>query len=142
MNSILKRRRKIVLFTFTDCRVTGPDGECLFDPAWGVYDMAVGETINSVYAGSADRLRFNVYPSKSDNPTSNPVYTDADLLEFDLFERIRTLRETGTGSDLEELIDLAGRLCPNVWLVNQELWELAEGRTALQQKIRSLNAKR
>ena len=99
--------------------------------------MAVGETICSVYSGSADRLRFNVYPSKPDSKTSNPVYTGADQLEFDLYQRVRTLRETQSGSDLAELVDLAGRVCPDAWLLHQELSELAEGNETLLRKIQS-----
>ena len=137
LRSIVKKRRRIVLLSFTDCRVTGPNGECLFQPDWGVYDMAVGETICSVYSGSADRLRFNVYPSKPDSKTSNPVYTGADQLEFDLYQRVRTLRETQSGSDLAELVDLAGRVCPDAWLLHQELSELAEGNETLLRKIQS-----
>lgn len=33
-----------ILFSFQNCRVTAADGELLFDPAWGCYDMAVGES--------------------------------------------------------------------------------------------------
>lgn len=35
---------KNLIFSFDDCRVTAADDEVLFDPAWGCYDMALGES--------------------------------------------------------------------------------------------------
>jgi len=49
-----------LLFSFSGCTVNSFSGECLFDPTWGVYDMAVGASIESVCAGPADSHRYRV----------------------------------------------------------------------------------
>ena len=42
LQEIMSRNGLNILFTFTDCLVTGPREEELFRPEWGNYDMAVG----------------------------------------------------------------------------------------------------
>jgi phenylalanine-4-hydroxylase len=51
---ITRRQQKNVLLSFSDCRVQNEAGEALFEPEWGVFDMAVGATIDSVAGGAAD----------------------------------------------------------------------------------------
>ena len=46
---------KIQLMSFSDCTVTYKE-EILFKPEWGIYDMAVGKEVVSVFAGPADDL--------------------------------------------------------------------------------------
>ena len=48
---------KIMIIRFNDCRVRFED-QLLFLPHWGPYDMAVGKSIPSVYAGPADPHHF------------------------------------------------------------------------------------
>src|ERR1700748_2376317 len=45
--NILNLDGKIQVITFKDCTVTNDNGEIVFQPEWGVYDMAVGEKIVS-----------------------------------------------------------------------------------------------
>lgn len=65
LRNITKVHATVLLMTIDNCTALGPAGEVLFDPDWGTYDMAVGDKIASVYAGSADPLRFDVYPAAS-----------------------------------------------------------------------------
>ena len=54
LNNIWKNRKGInMLMSFSDCEVTYKN-EYLFKPEWGLYDMAIGHSIVSVYAGAAD----------------------------------------------------------------------------------------
>ncbi len=53
VHSIKGRDGNLLLLTFQDCRVTLGD-RLLFDPAWGDYDLAIGESVPSAYAGAAD----------------------------------------------------------------------------------------
>ncbi|MEC8610398.1 MAG: aromatic amino acid hydroxylase, partial [Bacteroidota bacterium] len=43
-----------MIFSFKDCTVTYKN-QTLFKPEWGIYDMAVGEKITSVFSGVADK---------------------------------------------------------------------------------------
>jgi len=127
LESIAKEGRKVLLLTFTGCTVTGPEGELLFDPAWGTYDMAVGEHIVSVYPGSADRGKFDVYPPASREKTRRARRSAADAAEFALYRRLRDLRESGDRGErrLVGLFEAAREQAPRAWLLYLELLELA-----------------
>lgn len=45
LQTITRRDQRLLLLSFTDCWVVSPQGELLFEPSWGVYDMAVGESL-------------------------------------------------------------------------------------------------
>ncbi len=127
LKQIAKEDGKIVLMSFKNCHVSGPAGEILFDPAWGNYDMAVGEKITSVYAGSADRLRFNVYPSKSGRtgPASRvSTYTNREKYELSLYQQVRNFREESRSVGLDTIVKDALSSSPDAWLLHLELLEL------------------
>ena len=86
---------KIQLMTFSDCTAKDKAGNILFDPAWGVYDMAVGEKITSVFCGAADKDAFLEIAYKSAKGTHHPEY-DAKTLELHkLYQQVRNRRHTG-----------------------------------------------
>jgi phenylalanine-4-hydroxylase len=136
--SITKQEHKILLMSFSDCTVTGPAGEILFEPGWGQYDMAVGEHITSVYPGSADRGRYDVYPAASREATRRPQWTDQDQVEFALYARVRELRDAGSPAEeaLSELFTAAREQAPQAWLLFLELLELAPADGALVPPLR------
>lgn len=127
LQSVTKEDHRILLMSFSNCTVTGPDGELLFQPEWGQYDMAVGEHVTSVYPGSADRARYDVYPPASPKKTRKPAWSERDLREFDLYSRLRALRERGSVRE-EELVELMAALrsdAPDAWLLWLEILEIA-----------------
>lgn len=140
LNAILKHAHRIVLMQFSDCTVTGPDGELLFDPAWGQYDMAVGERIVSVNPGSADRSRFDVYPRGSVHRTPVAEPSPAERKEFALYQRVREARESGSSTDDSLLQDLYSDIegdAGSCWLLLLELLELAVPGGKLARQLRA-----
>jgi phenylalanine-4-hydroxylase len=138
LDSITKHDHRILLMSFSDCAVTGPAGEMLFEPAWGQYDMAVGDHVTSVYPGSADRARFDVYPPASPKKTRKAAWTEQDQREFALYQQLRTLRESGKYDDtaLGSLWESVKRDAPSAWLLWLELLELAAPQGALAPGLR------
>ena len=125
LNHVHKKNRFVQLLSFSDATVLGPKGERLFEPEWGTYDMAVGEHIRSVYPGSADRARFDVYPPASSRTTTPQDYTEQDLVEFELHKRMRELREGGYDhASLCELHAKIERHANSAWLLKLELLEI------------------
>jgi phenylalanine-4-hydroxylase len=57
LESTLYKEGKLLLLSFSDCTVER-HSQVLFRPEWGMYDMAVGEKITSVFAGAADSESF------------------------------------------------------------------------------------
>ncbi|MCH8569221.1 MAG: aromatic amino acid hydroxylase [Balneolales bacterium] len=117
---------KLVLVTFENCTVKGKDGELMFSPDWGVYDMAAGSRIQSVYSGSADKEKYNVYPPKSDRTTIKDEYSKEQLQLFSLYQRIRNMREQNTFllSEIEAIHTELSHSFKESWLPRLELLEL------------------
>ncbi|MFW6347514.1 MAG: hypothetical protein ACOC2C_02750, partial [Cyclonatronaceae bacterium] len=149
LNALHRRNGKLLLMSFSNCRVTGPKGETLFKPEFGQYDMAVGRRISSVYSGSADKENFNVYPPKSAQTTIKDEFTEAELRLFELYKEIRSIREAGSTdlAPLQRIHETLKASYPNAWLPRLELLELlnknhngsgAALRQALQQELEQL----
>ncbi|MFT7246213.1 MAG: phenylalanine-4-hydroxylase [Candidatus Azotimanducaceae bacterium] len=96
LKSMYKERGLMLLMTFEDCIVLDPAGNTLFDPAWGYYDMVVGESVRSVFAGSADPTQFDVYPAASTRKTHRG---EQDQNEIDLYQQVQNLHPTGRGGN-------------------------------------------
>jgi len=95
VKTILAVNKKTQLITFTNCRVTDKNGQILFDPSWGVFDMAVGEKISSVFCGAADKDAFVDITYKSNIETHHALY-DARTLELhQLYQQVRNRRHNG-----------------------------------------------
>jgi phenylalanine-4-hydroxylase len=95
VKSIVAANGKTQLITFINCAVKDKDGNMLFNPAWGEYDMAVGEKIVSVFCGAADKDAFLEIAYKSNVATHHPVY-DARTLELhQLYRQVRNRRHNG-----------------------------------------------
>lgn len=114
---------KILLMSFRDCTVSY-QGQKLFDPEWGTYDMAVGEKVVSVFAGFADKEEGESDCYISETNTIKGTQDDAQLMSY--YQEVRTIREdASTNGDLEKtykklLIDY-----PDDWLISVEIFELA-----------------
>lgn len=74
---------KILLISFKDCLVTFED-QVLFEPSWGIFDMAVGKEITSAYCGGADNSSFKIEKKEykptplSKVPKSNNLYKEVE----------------------------------------------------------------
>ena len=83
---------KILLISFDNCKVTY-NREILFKAEWGVYDMAVGENIISVYAGPASDESFDDLHNISKVKTKKIKYSLKEKELFKLYKKVRNIRE-------------------------------------------------
>jgi phenylalanine-4-hydroxylase len=95
VKKIMASNGKTQLITFESCTVNGPDGNILFDPSWGIYDMAVGAKIISVFCGAADKDAFVEIPYKSNTGTHHATYDGNTLELHKLYEQVRNRRQKG-----------------------------------------------
>lgn len=140
---------KIQLITFGNCTVKNKEGELLFDPSWGVYDMAVGEKIVSVFCGAADKEAFLEIAYKSNTGTHHVQYDERTIELHQLYQQVRNRRHTG--GDFGFLGNVWRKLQADHhddWLCALEILELldhenaepalaAEIRTFLEQKAKN-----
>ncbi|QHS57800.1 aromatic amino acid hydroxylase [Mucilaginibacter sp. 14171R-50] len=110
VTEISSKNSRIFLIKFENCIVLDEVGQVLFDPSWGVYDMAVGETLTSVFCGAADKDAFLEIAYKSNTGTHHPEYDQRTKELHKLYQQVRNRRHTG--GDLGFL--------GNVWLMLQK----------------------
>ena len=122
-----------LIASFENCTVKYKD-QILFQPDWGIYDLAIGQSVKSVFGGPADRAAFG----ESDDFKAKTVPPrDISGIERNLnqnYAAIRKIRESGfTNSELENaltpLLTKHEQTFPNDWLLHIEALELIENRT-------------
>ncbi len=88
--------------------------------------MAVGAEIPSVFAGTADKQRHNIFPQKSERVAIPIQYSDKDLRLHELYNIVRRQRnlEKRERERLEPVIDILDREYAGEWLLRLELREL------------------
>ncbi len=124
---------RLLVVTWEDCTVT-LGTRTLFEPSWGIFDMACGSAVDSVFGGAPDRARYQMgtgeTPPRMGFQKTN--LTDDNLQLNELYERVRKLRESGSSreppaSAVTVLEEVHGRLVagyPDDWLLRWELLEL------------------
>jgi phenylalanine-4-hydroxylase len=131
LESILRRDGMIILMSFRDCSVTY-HGKVLFQPEWGMYDMAIGERIVSAFNGPADAAGFELtYPA----PEEKTHKIEHDLKSrnlFKLYGEIRLIRESGSRFEhLPAIWNSVKNDHPDDWLLAMEIYELLVTETLL-----------
>ena len=123
---ILHRNGKPILISFSDCTARYGD-RLLFDPAWGAYDMAVGDRITSVFNGAVDKdAYFDVALVPKERTIKAPSDAQRKKLE-NLYAQVRKIRESKTGYDrLGEIWETQQAEHPEDWLLSMEIFELLE----------------
>ncbi|HVP07247.1 MAG TPA: aromatic amino acid hydroxylase [Candidatus Acidoferrum sp.] len=124
LDRILRHNGNIVLMTFTECRVQ-KDGMVLFQPSWGVYDMAVGENIVSVFCGAADQDAYEQVSLVPRERTIKQVYDDRTIALQGLYREIRNYREENRTDDaIIRVWETVRREHSDDWLAALEILEL------------------
>jgi len=135
LSSILRRHHKNLVFSLQECTVTDRVGNLLFQPEWGDYDMAVGEEVVSLYGGSADKERFQIFQPEPQSTESRCQYDEVTEGLFHSYQQIRHFREAVAASDaldgrfyssVQSLLDEIARGANDEWLLHFEALELAQ----------------
>ncbi len=116
---------KIILISFKDCSVTY-NGEVLFEPEWGRYDMAVGKEVISAYAGPADHESFDLITHTPSTTTIKSKKTPEKEELESLYQSVRNIRNgENTKYSLNAAFDIVKKHHPKDWLLSVEIYELA-----------------
>jgi phenylalanine-4-hydroxylase len=127
VKSIERRNTNIILISFVDCSLQNEHGELFFDPSWGIYDMAVGEKVVSVYCGAADKDAFEEIALKSTSETRHPMYDAKTKYYHTLFDKVRRYRETHSAyAELPEVWQTLKQNYREDWLCAMEILEILE----------------
>ena len=128
LQHVLRQDHRNLLLSFSDCTVTDLQGRVLFEPAWGQYDMAVGAAVDSVYGGTADRERYQLYKAI---PATATVRATKDARLQGLYRQVAALAGGAEAAEFADGLDTY----PDEWLLRVELLEAATaGNEALRRR--------
>ncbi len=117
---------KIQLISFKDCSVKYKD-EILFEPDWGIYDMAVGKDVVSVFAGPADDDSFLDNYKLPTSTSEQIVYDDKSLHLHKLYAEVKEIRQSGGNIELQKISGIYNQIISNYhdeWLILLEIYEV------------------
>ena len=140
VEKMLRRDGKLLLVSFSNCTAKMGD-RILFDPAWGTYDMAVGEKIVSVFNGAADKDAYNeVALVPKERTIKHPSDAKRRKLE-NLYRQVRDIRTRKTGYErLGEIWETQKAEHPTDWLFSMEIFEILDEldeQPSLKQKVKA-----
>jgi phenylalanine-4-hydroxylase len=117
---------EILLIKFKNCTVTHND-TTLFQPEWGIYDMAVGKKVISAFSGPADVNSFDMINHVPSSQTIKQKKSqEREELER-LYASVRNIRDNKTATTtLKEAFASVTANHPNDWLLSIEIIELAK----------------
>ena len=146
LQSITTHEERAILLSFFDCTVTY-EGETLFEPSWGMFDMAVGSSIVSAFAGPADPDLYGLTYPVPDEKTHKIHHSQEAKKLHAIYQNVRNIREQNCGyATLPQLWEELKTDHSNDWLGALEILEILEFKkmdTALKQDIiRFLNEKK
>ncbi|QBQ42175.1 aromatic amino acid hydroxylase [Sphingobacterium psychroaquaticum] len=128
LESLTRSEDKLVLLSFTKCTVRDTRTDAiLFMPEWGMYDMAVGAQIVSVFSGAADKDAYEQQSDVSEISAVRHAYDESTKQLHERYARIRRMREKGNATEkllMELFTDLQANF-PGDWLSLVELLEIA-----------------
>lgn len=126
VTGIRNLRGELMLIQFTECTVTY-QGEVLFSPEMGDFDMAVGKEILSAFAGAADYLSFDVLTHNiSDTETIRKPISSAETELNALYQAVREFRNEKSyrNEDISKILKKLKTDHPSDWLLPLELYEI------------------
>ncbi len=122
----LSKAGSLILLRFTDCEVRRGD-KFYYKPEWGLFDLALGQKVTSVFGGPADRFAYGDLENfeVAHVPAYRPTEEQKKALAF--YQKIRKVRESSdkTGVLFTELIDEYNKHFSTLWTAGVELLELA-----------------
>ncbi|MDN3708282.1 aromatic amino acid hydroxylase [Myroides ceti] len=130
---------EIILISFKNCTVTHGD-TVLFQPEWGIYDMAVGKKVVSAFSGPADVQSFDMITHVPTSKTIKAKKNEERANLEKMYQQVRDYREgKETSTDLNEILNTLQERYPSDWLLTVELTEIAERDQLSDLKNRAIN---
>jgi len=124
VKELLYREEKLLVISLVEARVESNRGEILYSSP-GVYDLAVGQKVLSVFSGPADRQAHSELFRQSENKTYHVQYSSRQQKIYQLFDRLRLLRDANE-LDLEKYLSIYRDSLNegSNWLLKMELLEM------------------
>ena len=123
LEKITSNKGKNLILTFKDCSVNYK-GNQLFKPDWGIYDMAIGKSIISTFAGPADSDSYEMKYPAPEEKTHHIQHSENTIKLYGLYGQVQAFRETaGDNKTLSETWGILKSDYPDEWLLPLEILE-------------------
>lgn len=138
VKSKIEKNGKLLLITFIDCLVRKGE-DILYRPSWGPFDLAIGQSIVSVFSGAADEKAFGI--EDSFNPSLVPLrnHTQEEKFRFKTYRKILSIeREKNFSKKQKSLKNLFSQLrqkTPALWLAGLELLQKSKNFPKIRKEI-------
>ena len=115
---------EIIIISFKNCTVTHNE-TVLFEPTWGIYDMAVGKKVTSAFSGPADVNSFDMITHVASSHTIKAKKSDERASLEALYKSVRHIREGNDNNEsLKNIFQELKMNHPKDWLLSVEIAEL------------------
>jgi phenylalanine-4-hydroxylase len=125
--SQFKKDKKTLLLSFKKCTVTY-GSQVFFEPAWGIYDMAIGLKVTSVFGGPADKVAYGELESFVAHRVQKINLSKEKKALDKLYAEVRLLRNKfkKTAPQIEKLKSILNSIenLKTEWLLRLEILEL------------------
>ncbi len=119
---------EIIIISFKNCTVKH-NGEILFQPEWGIYDMAVGKKVVSAFSGPADVNSFDLITHIPSSLTIKAKKSEERTELEHLYRKVRNIRENNKHDEsLKNIFLNLKSNHPKDWLLPLELIEILKTR--------------
>jgi phenylalanine-4-hydroxylase len=119
---------QIIIISFKNCTVKHKE-TVLFQPEWGIYDMAVGKKVVSAFSGPADINSFDLITHIPSSLTIKSKKTDTRTELEQLYKKVRSIRENNKHNEsLKNIFHELKANHPKDWLLPLELIEILKNR--------------
>ncbi len=125
---------KIILISFKNCTVKHKE-RILFQPEWGVYDMAVGKDVVSAFSGPASYESFAVKLQVPKEKTRQKSLVSGDLVLENYYKQVQMHREGIKKIKIFNIFNEIMTSYPKEWLLIFEICEISKENISLYEKI-------
>lgn len=126
LRSKVRLNGRNILFTFSDCTVSYQN-EILFNPQWGLYDMAIGSEIVSCYSGVADPAAYKFEFPVPQEKTHKLIHSQQTRKLHIYYETVNMMREGSPEPGiLKDILEDLKLNYSQDWLLALEMQELVE----------------
>lgn len=122
----ISKNNKLLLLRFKNCQVYRGD-IVYYKPEWGLFDLALGEKVCSVFGGPADRFAYEDLENFEVAHVPSGGFTEEQRQVFSFYQKVREVRESSDNQSnlFKALMDEYKEQFLKYWLVGVELLELA-----------------
>ncbi|HEX8577276.1 MAG TPA: aromatic amino acid hydroxylase [Flavobacterium sp.] len=127
---------EIIIISFKNCTVKHGD-TLLFQPEWGIYDMAVGKKVVSAFSGPADVNSFDLVTHVPASKTIKAKKTEERTELEHLYKSVRQIREGYHNESLRNIFQTLKLHHTKDWLLPVEIAEILKDKneTELMQEV-------